>query len=184
MPAYYQNTVQGFLNDDPEIVNNALTTNYANDGYYQLLGTQSKSWSDSVPIIRATLEELLQKNYLVADWGVFLEYPLYRLRKRIDFVLVSQRCIYVVELKVGAHEAGSTDIRQVEEYALDLRDFHKESHNRVIRPILCCTKLSGTNFQNAGDRIDKIQPVAIVSAASLVNAFADIKEWTGTELID
>ncbi len=184
MPAYYQNTLQGFLNDDPEVVNNALTTRYAKDGYYQLLGTQSKSWSYSLPIIRATLEELLQKNHLAADWGVFLEYPLYRLRKRIDFVIVSNRCIYVVELKIGAHEAGSADIRQVEEYALDLRDFHKESHSRVIRPILCCTELPETNCQNVEDRIDKIQPVIVVSAASLVKAFADIKEGTGPELID
>jgi hypothetical protein len=184
MPAYYQNTIHGFLNEDPKVVNNEMTTNYAQDGYYQLLGTQSKSWSDSLPIIRTTLENLKQKNDSVADWGVLLEYPLYRLRKRIDFVLISQQCIYVVELKVGANEACRADIRQVEEYALDLRDFHKESHSRLICPILCCTELPETYFQKTGDPIDKIQPVTIVSAASLVNAFVDTKGLAGPELID
>lgn len=184
MPAYYQNTISGFLNDEPEFVHNALTTNYAQDGYYQLLGTQSKSWSDSLPLIKAVLEKLLNKNGSVADWGLFLEYPLYRLRKRIDFILVSKHCIYVVELKIGASEVGSSDIRQVEEYALDLRDFHKGSHNRVIFPILCCTDLPETNFQRTGDRADKIQPVTIVSASSLVKAFIDTEIWDASDLID
>jgi hypothetical protein len=184
MPAYYQNTIKGFLDDDPKAVFNALTTNYAKDGYYQLLGTQSKSWTDSIPIIRETLSNLLQRNGDESDWGVFLEYPLYRLRKRIDFVLVSKHCIYVVELKVGASEVNGTDIRQVEEYALDLRDFHKESHRHVIYPILCCTALPETCFQKTGERIDKIQPVTIVSAVSMVNAFTETKEWVGSELLD
>ncbi len=184
MPAYYQNSLQGFLKDDPRFVHSELTTNYAQDGYYQLLGTQSKSWSDSLPIIKTALGNLLQKNDFVADWGVFLEYPLYRLRKRIDFVLISQQCIYVVEFKVGANDAGSEDIRQVEEYVLDLRDFHKESHSRIICPILCCTELPETNFRKTGGPIDKIQPVTIVSVASLVNAFGDTSACAGQELID
>ena len=60
MPAYYKNTVHGFLKENQKIINSDLTSSYTNDGYYQLLGTQSKSWEDSLPIIYEVLAEVYQ----------------------------------------------------------------------------------------------------------------------------
>ena len=57
-------------------------------------------------------------------------------------MLISKNRLYIIELKVGATEAGSSDLRQAEEYALDLRDFHKASHDLPMSPILCCTSLN------------------------------------------
>ena len=184
MTAYYQNTLRGFLNDDPRVVNNYLTTNYAHDGYYQLLGTTNKSWTDSLPLIKASLEKLLQRNEYASEWGVLLEYPLYRLRKRIDLVLISLNSIFIVEFKIGAAEANSSDIRQVEEYALDLRDFHKESANRVICPVLCCTELLEKKLQTTGTPIKKIQPVTIASPELLDKTFKDPVIHSEREFID
>ncbi len=88
MPAYYKNTLHGFLKDNPKIVNSDLNSSYTHDGYYQLLGTQSKSWEDSLPIIYDVLAEVHQHDPSTGEWGVLLEYPLYRLRKRIDLMLI------------------------------------------------------------------------------------------------
>jgi hypothetical protein len=66
---------------------------------------------------------------------VLLEYPLYRLRRRIDVVILAGTTIVVVECKVGAEKFNSEDLRQVEEYALDLRDFHAASNGRSIVPV-------------------------------------------------
>jgi hypothetical protein len=47
--------------------------------------------------------------------------------------------ILVVEFKVGATSYQPRDIQQVEDYALDLRDFHEGSHHLPIVPVLCST---------------------------------------------
>jgi hypothetical protein len=68
-----------------------------------------------------------------------LEFPLYRLRRRIDAVVLCEGTIVVIEGKVGGRRFLAGDERQVEEYALDLRDFHEGSRGRVIVPVLWAT---------------------------------------------
>ena len=104
MPAYYKNSLNGFLQDKNETILNNLTSNYANDGFYQLLGTQIKSWEASLPVINDVLVNLYQQGSNAGTWGVLLEYPLYRLRKRIDLMLISRKQLYIIELKMGATE--------------------------------------------------------------------------------
>lgn len=58
-----------------------------------------------------------------------------RLQRRIDVVLLAGPCLVVIEFKV--HKNGYDAVRQVEDYAFDLRDFHKESHELPILPVLC-----------------------------------------------
>lgn len=170
MPAYYKNTLHGFLQDDKRIISNDLTRSYTNDGYYQLLGTQSKSWEQSLVIIHEVLKELYQIDNSTGQWGVLLEYPLYRLRKRIDLVLASPKRLYVIELKVGATEVEGADLRQAEEYALDLRDFHKASHSLPMTPILCCTDLLTCPAHPPFDSTMQVQPVCVASQSTLAKA--------------
>ncbi len=169
MPAYYKNTLNGFLRDKNETILNNLTSNYANDGFYQLLGTQIKSWEESLPVIHDLLVALHQHESTTGTWGVLLEYPLYRLRKRVDLMLITKKQLYIVELKVGATKAESEDIRQVEEYALDLRDFHKASHTLQMSPLLCCTGLAKNPEQSLHDSTLQIQPVCVTSKSTLAD---------------
>jgi hypothetical protein len=59
--------------------------------------------------------------------------------KRIDCVIISGSTIFAVEFKVGAHLYENHAIAQVTDYALDLKNFHEQSHNKKIVPILICT---------------------------------------------
>ena len=61
-----------------------------------------------------------------------LEYPIARREKRIDVVLIAGTIIIVIEFKAG-QENGED---QLMDYCLDLRDFHYESRNKIIVPIL------------------------------------------------
>ena len=182
MPAYYKNSLDKFIADSNHAILGVLSSNYANDGYYQLLGTQSKSWEVSLPMIREALVRLLEELPESKNWGVLLEYPLYRLRKRIDLILVSDCQIFVIEFKVGAREAETAGSRQVEEYALDLRDFHRASHNLRLVPILCCTELSTESPFNPSS--DQIQLVRAVSKKGLANAIIDANFQNSADLID
>jgi len=68
---------------------------------------------------------------------VLLEYPLLRLQRRLDAVLLCGQRVVVIEFKVGATGYTAADVRRIEDYALDLRDFHEVSHNLSIVPVLC-----------------------------------------------
>lgn len=66
-----------------------------------------------------------------------------RLGKRLDAVLATPRGIVVLEVKAGAARAELADLRQVEDYALDLQDFHAGSRGCPIIPVLVATMASG-----------------------------------------
>jgi hypothetical protein len=60
--------------------------------------------------------------------------------KRVDVVIVLRGIIFVLEFKIGETYYSRHGIDQVLDYALDLKNFHEESHNRPIIPILVATK--------------------------------------------
>ncbi len=74
------------------------------------------------------------------DWRVLFEYPLLRLGRRIDTVLLTGHAIIVLEFKIGATSITTLDRQQTEDYALDLFDFHAASRGHPIVPILVATQ--------------------------------------------
>ena len=96
---------------------------------------QLRAWAISLRCLRAALAGWPA----AAAWHVVLEYPMRRLGRRIDAVLATPRAILVLEFKAGATAFTQADQAQVEDYALDLQDFHAASRGRVIVPILVAT---------------------------------------------
>jgi hypothetical protein len=91
---------------------------------------QLRAWRLEIDILRNALADIS------GDWQILLEYPLIRLGRIIDAVLVTDRAIFVIEFK-ALNSRITNDARvQVEDYAFDLRDFHAGSRNHVIVPIL------------------------------------------------
>jgi len=69
--------------------------------------------------------------------------------KRIDCVVISGPLIFALEFKIGANSYEKHAISQVTDYALDLKNFHEQSHKLNIIPVLICT--------NAEDRFSCIE---------------------------
>lgn len=108
--------------------------------------------------------------------------------KRADAVLVLENIVFVIEFKAGASEHMSSAFDQVEDYALDLKNFHEGSHTVPIVPVLVSTHAAsqpirdlqfaddlvaspvGTNAAALGGLIDQI------CAARAFPTF-DINEW-------
>ncbi len=76
---------------------------------------------------------------------IIFEYDIPRLGKRIDVVLILRGIIFCLEFKVGQPYALQSDVEQVMDYALDLKNFHRYSHDRIIVPILIPTKLTSSS---------------------------------------
>ena len=66
--------------------------------------------------------------------------------KRADTVLVIDGLVFVIEFKVGANEFGSADQRLVQDYVLDLKNFHRGSHDRRLVPVLIATAADDQNI--------------------------------------
>ena len=86
--------------------------------------------------------EILQT--VLAPWRdenarIIFEYDIPRLGKRLDVVLLLKGIIFCCEFKVGESKIIEGDVDQVLDYALDLKNFHKLSRDKLIVPILIAT---------------------------------------------
>ncbi|WP_419895804.1 DUF2075 domain-containing protein [Roseomonas sp. USHLN139] len=93
---------------------------------------QIASWEALTALLQAALRRLPGAE----AWTVLLEFDLLRLEKRIDAVLLTGRGILVIEFKHRATAITPADLAQVEDYALDLFDFHAGSRAHPVVPIL------------------------------------------------
>src|SRR2546430_191661 len=123
MPAYLRCGLAEFLKLDPKAVVGRLESGHARDGYTAQLSQQTLAWAQLIPLLQQELETVLRRNAGASAWTVLLEFPLYRLSKRLVVVILNS-AVVVLEAKIGVDRFRSDDERQVEEYALDLRDFH------------------------------------------------------------
>lgn len=127
----YNATFAEFLSTDTRIVTNQIQENYHGD----LPTTQRDAWKDEVVLLQSVLRPWSNEQ---AD--IIFEYDIPRMGKRIDVVLLLRRMIFCLEFKVGKKEALQADVEQVLDYALDLKNFHRYSHEPSIVPILIPTR--------------------------------------------
>ena len=88
-------------------------------------------------------------NFADKQGQIIFEYDIPRLGKRVDVVLLLEGIVFCLEFKVGETRILEADVDQVLDYALDLKNFHKFSEDRIIAPILIATnhRNSSTNIQ-------------------------------------
>ena len=139
MGAFYVNSFVDFINDDNDRIVGILTSQAGLAGFHQQLHTQTLSWGEEIRILKSTLSNVVSQNPEVSKFGVLLEYPIARREKRIDAVIIARDLIVVIEFKVGQVEYSNADKEQLMDYCLDLRDFHFESRDKNIVPVLLAT---------------------------------------------
>src|SRR4051794_38265319 len=123
MRAWWSGTLSDFRTFDPTSILGLLSTRLV-ETHATNRDTQIRAWREQIAILgQATTD-------LPGECRLLLEYPLLRLGRRIDGILVTGAAILVLEFKVGDKPVAEGDRRQVEDYALDLQDFHAGSMNR------------------------------------------------------
>lgn len=136
----YNSTFAEFLGSDDNSIFGALCDNY----HGEALTTTREAWKSEIAIMKGALSRLAGE-----DGQIIFEYDIPRLGKRIDVVLLLRGIVFCLEFKVGESSILEMDIDQVLDYALDLKNFHKFSEDRIIVPILVATKYrnASTNIQ-------------------------------------
>ena len=127
MRAWWSGTLSHFRRSNPGTIVGALSTRTVETNVTNR-DAQLVAWRRQIEVLSEATAGF------PPDDRLLLEYPLLRLGRRIDAVLVTKTAILVLEFKVGAKVIAEGDRRQVEDYALDLQDFHSGKHWPSDRP--------------------------------------------------
>ena len=120
-----------FLNKDVNSIFGILCDNFHGDAPT----TSREAWKYEIEIMRDVVAKLNDEN-----GRIIFEYDIPRLGKRIDVVILYRGIVFCIEFKVGESNILESNIDQVLDYALDLKNFHKFSQDNVIVPILVATR--------------------------------------------
>ncbi len=125
--AYYSDTIENFLSTS----NDEVLGRLARKSEFSDEITQKGAWIEEIKILKKLLPGY--------DGKIYFEYSVPRMGKRIDILLIIKSVIFILEFKVGEKQFVSYAIDQVLDYALDMKNFHETSHDKIIAPVLVCT---------------------------------------------
>ena len=132
---YYADTIKDFLSKSSEEIVGEIASN-SRTGH---ILTELMAWEGQIKIL---------KNTLAAQNGhLYFEFSIPRMGKRVDCLLIIDNLVFVIEFKVGEKQFQKSHIEQVWDYALDLKNFHKPSIDKVLVPILVATKAKESVFE-------------------------------------
>lgn len=179
--AYYSAPMSEFLSQDRDAVLGVI----AKQSEFDIARTQRAAWIEQIDILKRELRDMLD------GWLAF-EFSIPRMGKRVDNIFIYRDCVFVIEFKVGQTRFEAADIEQVEDYALDLYNFHGGCHDCMLVPILVATEAPGEelsqdfikdghihdvvkcNAQNLGKTIKELAP-------ALASGSIDIPAWVNAQ---
>lgn len=132
----YQSDFKTFIETDVYSILGRIHNSF----HGNVLTTTDEAWKNEITLLQQVL--LPWKN---EEAEIIFEYDIPRLGKRIDVVLLLRKVIFCLEFKVGQQDALQTDVEQVMDYALDLKNFHRYSSDKTIVPILVPTKRNSSS---------------------------------------
>ncbi|MDH4185494.1 MAG: DUF2075 domain-containing protein [Nitrospira sp.] len=134
----YHASANDFIIEDVDRIVGLLAQSVADTGMSSQYSRQISVWKEQVNLLKHCLQQLSDKSVgNFETWHIALEYEFPRRYKRPDAILLAKDRILVIEFKFGTDQYEAAAKWQVDDYALNLRDFHAGSHGRYIVPILC-----------------------------------------------
>lgn len=182
MRAYYSASIPDFLRQS---TNEILGIIHTNDVSAETTIQQSNTWEAEVKILKEQLRNL-------SGGRIIFEYTIPRMGKRVDVVVLYRNIVFLLEFKCGDDEYRQTTYDQVYDYALDLRNFQKESHDKLLVPMMISTRAPRyKNTLTVRDRI--IEPIRCngqnigVAIEHIANQYDestfDYKAWENSEYL-
>lgn len=128
---FYKATINDFLTSSKDSIFGQIASMDEGDS----VSEQKFAWTEEIDLLKQILQPW--KNEYAE---IIFEYSIPRLGKRIDVVLLLRGIVFAIEFKAGQNTYLQADMEQVMDYALDLKNFHLDSHQRTIVPILVATE--------------------------------------------
>ena len=134
--AFYSNDIKTFLNQNEDEIFGIIAKNEEFDS----ASKQKDAWIAQIRLLKNVLNKY-------SNGSVIFEYTIPRVGGRIDNVVLLDDTIFVLEFKVGNEIYTGSAATQARTYAIDLANFHEESHNKTIVPILIATDAPECDLQ-------------------------------------
>ena len=164
---YYSDTIASFIDRNVNEIIGKLTLASQHD----INDETSQSWVEEI----YTLKEIL-KPYRFRG-SIYFEYNIPRMGRRADVIVVIDGIIFVLEYKTSEQKFTREARTQVWDYALDLKNFHEQSAERILIPILVAPKESNKNCSlELKYYEDNVYEPLQVNASKLRDAFAAVLE--------
>lgn len=153
---------------------------------YDTDATQKFAWQEEISIMKNVLRDMPHNGSIV------FEYTIPRLGKRIDVVLLLEERVFVLEFKAGETAFNRQDVDQVMDYALDLKNFHQGSADRMIVPILVATESSDSSKQcpvshyddgvyeplmTNANQLNSVINIVLQQPIDIIPYAVDLKDW-------
>ena len=134
--SYYSAPLSDFLQESPDAIVGQLSLQAA-QASSSITDLQLNAWKGQIRILQANLNRLPEAH-------IAFEYVIPRMGKRVDVIVLYAGRVFVLEFKVGAGNYPAAALEQALDYALDLKNFHEQSHEREIVPVLVATNAEET----------------------------------------
>lgn len=133
----YVDTIANFNNENELDFINKVKSTFLEEHLVDLSDSQINAWVDSFRV--------MQNLNLNSNLNIIFEYVLpYESGRRPDIILLSNDHVVILEFKMK-NEAKYEDIDQVKAYARDIREYHYESRDKEVIPLLVLTRTTGLN---------------------------------------
>lgn len=160
--AYYCTDVIKFLTASHDDIYSTLVHNSLE---FDFTGLQDLVWNSEIMILKKVLS-------VFRNGTIALEYTIPRMGERIDCVIIYGNYVFLLEFKVNEKEYPKVAQDQVTDYALDLHNFHEQSHAITLFPILVCTK--APDVHNVVAMRDRISSVICCNAETLLREMQNL----------
>lgn len=127
---FYGDSIENFLHQNENEIFGIIAKNDEYDSVFK----QKEAWIAQIQLLKMVLQNV--------SGSIIFEYTIPRVGGRIDNILLINNTIFVLEFKVGKESYDISSTTQARTYALDLANFHEESHNKIIVPIVISTNAS------------------------------------------
>ncbi len=162
--AYLAAPIGEFRKADPKAILGELARHHR----HALEAEQRIAWIRQIDFLQAQVPATILGT-------IYWEFIIPRMGKRADIVLLLDQYVMILEFKVGASHFDRQAIEQTHDYALDLKNFHRGSHNLSIVPVLIATEAEDRtdHVRFAADGVSRPVCVGRTGLSELLASFGD-----------
>ena len=123
---YYSSAISEFIGEEETSIVGKLTGSSQHD----INKKTSSSWKAEIKSLKEALKDYSGRG------SIYLEYNIPRMGRRVDAIVLIDGIVFILEYKTGRQTFNQSARNQVWDYALDLKNFHADSKDRILAPIV------------------------------------------------
>lgn len=153
---YYSDSIGDFLKSSEEAILGELSASNT----FELTVEQKATWQRQIRDLHNSLPH-------ATEGHILFEYTIPRMGKRCDCILIINSHIIILEYKCGSSKYNNQDRIQTIDYALDLKNFHKASHDARIIPVLVATEATDSDKLHFNYSDDQVADCLCISSSEI-----------------